>query len=109
VRTMGTAILEQQYEEKYRLFREKVTSKINVHFFATPQEVKLAVLGTLQDHRRNPDLIGWISAAEGIDQALKRRLEETLVMSETLRHEMEELGKRYKDFEARRCQDYALS
>jgi hypothetical protein len=93
VKRLGTAILEKGNEQKYREFKDRVTSHMCA-FFATPQEVRLAVFETLpqmQDGLRG----GWI-AANDVRQSedVTRELTAVLEESRALRARVAELERK---------------
>ena len=64
VQAEGRRAMEQQNEQEYRQFYEKVTSK-QCSFFKDLQGVRLAVVEALPKIiESHPELIGWVSAAE---------------------------------------------
>lgn len=93
IRAKGTSVLETQNEEKYRQFRKTVESQLCA-FFATAQEVKLAVFETLPKIIDNhPDLVGWIPGSGDADiRALLSKLDAALLENEQLRNQISKLS-----------------
>lgn len=63
VKAHGTSVMETKNPELYKRFRDRVLSNM-CSFFATPQEVKLAVLETLPMIITSRNLVGWVSGAD---------------------------------------------
>jgi hypothetical protein len=63
VRSGGINFIERENPQHLKQFRDKVLSKIS-SFFKSDDDIKLCVHESLADFRDNPELKGWISAAE---------------------------------------------
>jgi hypothetical protein len=95
VEKANLAAIEQTHEEAYRAFRKKVTSRL-CSFFATPQEVKLAVLQKLAQvaARANEALTGglantvWESRWEEADGAHPGRYVELFTFTKHVGNEV---------------------
>lgn len=59
----GSKFLEQQEPKALQQFRTKALSNIS-SFFSDPRDVRLCVYESLSDFAADPDLKGWVSAAE---------------------------------------------
>lgn len=59
----GSKFFEQQEPKALQQFRLKVLSNIS-SFFSDPRDVRLCVYESLSDFAADPDLKGWVSAAE---------------------------------------------
>jgi hypothetical protein len=62
----GFEVIERDREESLKNFRTYVLTKM-VRFFSDPKDIKLAILETLSEFERRPELVGWISGSEAID------------------------------------------
>jgi len=66
VKQFGTAVIETENSQKLREFRTLVLSKL-VKFWQDPRDIKLAILETLSEFERRPDLVGWISGKDSVN------------------------------------------
>ncbi|MFH1855431.1 MAG: DUF4062 domain-containing protein [bacterium] len=65
VKKHGSSVIEKDYPEKLRQFRELVCSKM-VRFWSDPKDIKLSVMETIADFSKRAELIGWIHGSEGL-------------------------------------------
>jgi Domain of unknown function (DUF4062) len=68
VKRLGVSAVETSHGEALETFRNVVTSKV-VRFWASPQDIKLAVLETLPHLARRDDIEGWVRASTAVDVA----------------------------------------
>jgi len=68
VKEFGLEVFEQERQQELKTFRAYVLTKI-VKFWSDPRDIKLAILETMSDFERRPDLVGWISGNESINSA----------------------------------------
>lgn len=66
VKQFGTAVIETENSQKLREFRALVLSKL-VKFWHDPRDIKLAILETLSEFERRPELAGWISGRDSVN------------------------------------------
>jgi hypothetical protein len=66
VKQFGTAVIETENSQKLRDFRAQVLSKL-VKFWHDPRDIKLAILETLSEFERRPELVGWISGKDSVN------------------------------------------
>src|SRR5215216_3487229 len=62
----GFEVIERERQESLKNFRAYVLTKM-VRFFSDPRDIKLAILETLSEFERRPELVGWIAGSEAID------------------------------------------
>jgi Domain of unknown function (DUF4062) len=62
----GFEVIERERQESLKNFRTYVLTRM-VRFFSDPRDIKLAILETLSELERRPELVGWISGSEAID------------------------------------------
>ena len=65
VKKFGISVIEQQYPQKLKSFRELVHSRI-VRFWEDPRDIKLAILETMSELGRRSELIGWTKSTETV-------------------------------------------
>lgn len=65
IKKHGSSVIEKDYPEKLRQFRELVCSKM-VRFWSDPKDIKLSVMETIADFSKRTELIGWIHGSEGL-------------------------------------------
>ncbi|SFF11438.1 DnaB-like helicase C-terminal domain-containing protein [Spirosoma endophyticum] len=63
VKTEGKDVLEPDYPQKLREFKALVKNKL-VKFWDDARDIKLAILQTLPEFERRPELIGWVQGNE---------------------------------------------
>lgn len=63
VKNEGKGVLEMEHPQEYKLFRQKVLSKM-CSFFDDCKDIKLAIHESIPDIQLRHDLKGWISASE---------------------------------------------
>ncbi len=68
VKRLGLSAVETTHGDTLEAFRDVVTSKV-VRFWASPQDIKLAVLETLPHLARREDIEGWVRASTVVDVA----------------------------------------
>jgi hypothetical protein len=66
VRQYGLDAIERERQQELKEFRTYVLTKM-VRFWSDPRDIKLAILETMSEFERRPELIGWISGIEAID------------------------------------------
>ena len=103
VKTEGKRVIETEYPQEYKLFRQKVLSK-TCSFFDDCKDIKLAIHESIPDIQRRHELTGWISASDIPDtkyflDEIKRISEENSILlqeNENLQKRLEQLPKATK-------------
>lgn len=60
------SIFEQEHHRDWKEFKERVSSNV-VRFWKSPDDIKLAIMETLNDYGRRNDLVGWVRGDSAID------------------------------------------
>lgn len=63
LKSKGKVVIETEHPQEYKLFRQKVLSKI-CSFFSDCKDIKLAIHESIPDIKLRHELIGWVSASE---------------------------------------------
>lgn len=66
VKEQGSSVREGRRPELLATFRETILSKM-CRFFDDTKDLKLAILDSLSNHARNPELSGWVRGADVTD------------------------------------------
>ena len=66
VKQFGTTVIETENSQTLREFRALVLSRL-VRFWHDPRDIKLAILETLSEFERRPELAGWISGKDSVN------------------------------------------
>jgi len=66
VKKYGTQIIEKEYPHKLKEFRDLICTKM-VRFWNDAKDIKLAILETLSEFNKRPELVGWIPGSESIN------------------------------------------
>jgi hypothetical protein len=59
VKKKGGKVIEVEHPDKLRVFRDFVCTK-TVKFWEDPKDVKIAIMETMVEMSKNPELLGWI-------------------------------------------------
>jgi len=100
VKSKGKGVFETEHPQEYKLFRQKVLSKM-CSFFDDCKDIKLAIHESIPDIQLRHELTGWISASDIPDtkfflDEIKRISEENSVLlqeNENLQKQLEQLPK----------------
>jgi len=66
VKELGVEVIELEHPQQLKEFRGHVLTKM-VRFWSDARDIKLAILETMSEFERRPDLVGWISGSESIN------------------------------------------
>jgi hypothetical protein len=69
VRSLGIEAVETDHPDKLKTFRAYVLTKM-VRFWRDPRDIKLAILETMAEFSRRPDLAGWIPGSESANAGI---------------------------------------
>ena len=69
VKKFGVDVIETSNPQKFKEFQASVLKHL-VKFWADPRDIELAVLKTLSEFSRRPELVGWVPGDEAIRTAV---------------------------------------
>lgn len=87
-RKKGSQVLERENYQKLKDFKSLVTNKL-VKFWSDKRDIQLAIMQTLSDFDRRPELVGWVPGSEStnsgaIAEEIARLTKENAVLREQL-------------------------
>jgi hypoxanthine phosphoribosyltransferase/mannose-6-phosphate isomerase-like protein (cupin superfamily) len=84
VKKYGSSVIEKDYPDKLRRFRELVCSKM-VRFWSDPKDIKLFIMETIADFSKRAELVGWIPGGERLITEIVGQGEASLFESTSIR------------------------